>query len=342
MISKHVTWRPHRRLNRPRAAGCRRAPDRQRTDDVRDSTRRSAYFVDAAAAATTDSDRAGRAISSSVLRLFRSAREHSTFVNFFAANGQPQVGINVKEDAGGDSAERQCAFDPAGPDVERRRGGAGDPADIGHSPRSPSAQVAFGRFGNLVSRLRCRSRGIGFNAGPGTLFGADAKCDRRNRDLRQSRSTRPASATRWSRHPVRSPQRFGGVQHRDRSSFGQRQRFGIGSLVKPHQRVMRHPRHHAVITFNIPGTGVHTIRRPGRRRRRIHDVEGGSQPGWSPGVPVIEIEGSHAPSIPTVSPRKRSFVTIRSLIINRFSGEESGSTSRRLPAFRTISSAQRA
>ena len=73
-----------------------------------------------------------------------------------------------------------------------------------------------------------------------------------------------------------------------------------------------------VISFAIPGVGVHTIT-PGSVLPTITDgvtVDGATQPGFN-GTPIIELNGNGLPTGITVSAAN---TTIRGLVINRFGG----------------------
>ncbi len=120
--------------------------------------------VDAAAAATTDfrSSRPSDLIVY-VLRLFQiKDASASGFVNFFAPDGQPQVGITVKEDTPAVIQQNgQAVFDPAG--QQTTGGGAAvpvklgvrDPADVGDARALLSLLRFRWRF-RMASAISCR------------------------------------------------------------------------------------------------------------------------------------------------------------------------------------------
>src|SRR5437870_3224592 len=76
-----------------------------------------------------------------------------------------------------------------------------------------------------------------------------------------------------------------------------------------------------IISFNIPGAGVHTINLTGGLPTLIRTVtiDGATQPGFS-GTPLIELNGSGAgPGVTGLGFNAQNCV-VRGLIINRFNG----------------------
>ncbi len=183
-------------------------------------------------------------------------------------------------------------------------------------------------FGNLVSASTLPvTIGIGFNAGPGTLSGT------------LTRNAIGGIAT-FDNLSINTPgvgytlvATSGSVAPATSAAFNIATPFivtnandsGPGSLRQAILSANAAPAGTPIITFNIPGAGVHTISPISAlpTLTRPMTIEGGSQPGWASGAPVIEIEGSHTPSTPATDGLRvtGSSVTIRGLIINRFSGE---------------------
>jgi len=74
------------------------------------------------------------------------------------------------------------------------------------------------------------------------------------------------------------------------------------------------------ISFNILGSGVHTINpNNGFSVTKALTIDGSSQPGFA-GAPLIEINGAGAGAGVNALNVNAANVTIKSLIINRFSG----------------------
>ena len=75
------------------------------------------------------------------------------------------------------------------------------------------------------------------------------------------------------------------------------------------------------ITFNIPGAGVHTITPLSALPVMTHPeiLDATTQPGWAPGVPLIELNGTSAGVSVVALSIQAGNTTVRGLVINRFS-----------------------